>query len=98
MQGTFLPGMERKFLRMENCQVRNGYGLLPAPPRFLPEIAGILSICEREVLKLLLGWLSNEEIARRLYLSVTTVKKHRWNIYKKLGVSNLRELLAKLSR
>ncbi|WP_245963139.1 LuxR C-terminal-related transcriptional regulator [Thermodesulfitimonas autotrophica] len=31
-------------------------------------------------------------------MSTGTAKTHRRNIYQKLGVSNLRELLAKLSR
>jgi DNA-binding NarL/FixJ family response regulator len=42
--------------------------------------------------------LNNAEIAKRLYMSLGTAKTHRWNILRKLGFSNLRELLAKLSR
>lgn len=95
---TLATLIEREFLLLECYQARNGDGLLPAPTYLLPEIAEKLSTREQEVLHLLLSWLSDEEIARRLFLGSTTVKKHRWNIYQKLGVSNLRELLAKLSR
>ena len=41
---------------------------------------------EREVLRLLLEGASNREIARRLVLSVNTVKRHVYNLCGKLGV------------
>jgi RNA polymerase sigma factor (sigma-70 family) len=43
---------------------------------------------EREVLRLLLEGESNREIARRLVLSVNTVKRHVYNICGKLGVQS----------
>ena len=43
---------------------------------------------EREVLGLLLAGASNREIARRLVISVNTVKKHVYNICGKLGVQS----------
>jgi LuxR family maltose regulon positive regulatory protein len=43
---------------------------------------------EREVLRLLLEGASNREIARRLVLSVNTVKRHVYNISSKLGVQS----------
>jgi ATP/maltotriose-dependent transcriptional regulator MalT len=43
---------------------------------------------EREVLRLLLEGASNREIARRLVLSVNTVKRHVYNICGKLGVQS----------
>jgi LuxR family maltose regulon positive regulatory protein len=43
---------------------------------------------EREVLRLLLEGASNREIARRLVLSINTVKRHIYNICGKLGVQS----------
>jgi NarL family two-component system response regulator LiaR len=47
-----------------------------------------LSEREVEVLRLLAEGLDNNEIALRLYLSPTTVKRHVSTIFSKLGVSN----------
>ncbi len=43
---------------------------------------------ERDVLRLLLAGASNREIARRLVLSVNTVKRHVYNLCGKLGVQS----------
>ncbi len=47
-----------------------------------------LSPRETEVVDLILRGLSNKEIADRLFISVDTVKKHSYNVYRKLGVQN----------
>ena len=47
-----------------------------------------LSQRELEVLGLIAEGLSNAEIARRLYISLSTVKGHTTNIFGKLGVRN----------
>jgi LuxR family maltose regulon positive regulatory protein len=47
-----------------------------------------LSEREREVLQLIAQGLSNHEIAQRLFISLSTVKRHTANIYGKLGVHN----------
>ncbi|MGO0122470.1 LuxR C-terminal-related transcriptional regulator [Desulfothermobacter acidiphilus] len=94
---TLVARIEEGFLLAElrTCQ-RNGAA--PAPLRIPPEVAERLTAREREILKLLLEWLDDVEIAKRLYMSIGTAKTHRWNIYRKFGVRNLRELLAKLRR
>lgn len=50
--------------------------------------AHLLSIREREVLKLASSGLSNKEIAERLVISTNTVKFHLRGIYSSLGVHN----------
>ena len=54
----------------------------PSPPPLVEP----LSEREIEVLRLLADGLSNREIARKLFVTVGTVKWHLHNIYGKLGV------------
>jgi DNA-binding NarL/FixJ family response regulator len=52
---------------------------------------GNISARQREILELVVGGLSNAEIARRLYLSESTIKQHLRAAYKVLGVHNRTE-------
>lgn len=52
------------------------------------EILERLSTRERMVLELLVGGMTNKEIARSIALQEATVKIHVKNIYRKMGVSN----------
>jgi LuxR family maltose regulon positive regulatory protein len=73
-------------------------------PQQEPEIPGLkspisnmvepLSDREFDVLRLLVGGQTNQEIAQILCVSINTVKTHLKNIYGKLGVSNRREAVA----
>jgi DNA-binding NarL/FixJ family response regulator len=51
---------------------------------------------ERQILKRITEGASNKDIAEELNKSVRTIETHRFNIMKKLGVSNLVELLKKV--
>lgn len=53
---------------------------------------------EKEILRLIYDGIANKEIAKKLNKSVRTIETHRFNIMKKLDVSNITELLKKLDR
>jgi DNA-binding NarL/FixJ family response regulator len=57
-----------------------------------------LTRCEISVLRLLRGTLSLREIGQQLFVSVNTVKTHKTNIYRKLGVSTRCEAVIRASR
>lgn len=52
---------------------------------------------EKEIVFHIISGLSNDEIAVELKLSKHTVRTHRKNIYKKLGVSNVSQMIYKIS-
>ena len=54
-----------------------------------------LTARELEVLQLMAEGLSNRDIASRLFVGVTTVKKHSTNIFDKLDVSNRSQAVAR---
>ncbi len=55
----------------------------------------VLTPREKEILKHIVAGLSNQKIGANLYISKNTVDIHRTNIYRKLEVKNLKELLNK---
>ena len=68
----------------------------PTTPSKLPsEMIEPLSEREHEVLLLIAEGLSNREIAQRLFLSLSTIKVHTYNMYGKLGVHSRTQAVAK---
>jgi DNA-binding NarL/FixJ family response regulator len=57
------------------------------------EITEVLTMREREVLKLLAEGKRTKEIAAALYISPHTVRRHRSNIIEKLNIKNLADLV-----
>ena len=53
----------------------------------------ILSPREKEIVKLISEGLSSREIADSLNVSPRTIEAHRANIYRKLGMHNLADLI-----
>jgi LuxR family maltose regulon positive regulatory protein len=68
--------------------------VLPPPSPPTSSLAEPLTEREREVLRLLLDGASNREIARRLVVSVNTVKRHVYNLCGKLGVQSRNQAIA----
>jgi DNA-binding NarL/FixJ family response regulator len=52
------------------------------------DMAVVLTRREKEVLELIAGGLTNNEIAQKLFISVTTVDTHRKNLLAKFNVKN----------
>ncbi len=65
---------------------------------FSEEAVGVALLTRREgeVMRCVAAGLSNEEIARRLWIEVPTVRKHLEHVYEKLGVRNRTAAVAKL--
>lgn len=61
-------------------------------------VASVLSLREREVMRLVAQGLSNEEIGRSLSISVGTVKRHNTNIFTKLGANSRTDAVRKAGR
>jgi LuxR family maltose regulon positive regulatory protein len=80
-----VPDYVATLLRVFGEQNVSDVSLSSARPGMLVEP---LTEREREVLHLLLEGASNREIARRLVLSVNTVKRHVYNLCGKLGVQS----------
>jgi DNA-binding NarL/FixJ family response regulator len=58
-----------------------------------PGALATLTAREREILQLLVLGHTNKEVGRQLAVSVSTVKKHRENLQRKLGCSSAAELV-----
>lgn len=57
--------------------------------RLQPTTTATLSKREKQVLQLIVEEFTSEEMARRLFISISTVETHRANILGKLGVRNV---------
>jgi DNA-binding NarL/FixJ family response regulator len=67
------------------------------PAGFLPSSVK-LSSREKEIIKLILQGKGNREMAEQLFISELTIKTHRKNIYNKLDVKNVAELIGAVNK
>ena len=65
---------------------------LPERPKPIPH-GQTLTAKEKEVMKLIAQWETNEKIAEKLGIKITGLNSHRCNIMYKLGLSNAIEVL-----
>jgi DNA-binding NarL/FixJ family response regulator len=65
----------------------------PGEKKNAGEEAGQLTVSEMEIVRLISEGLTTKEIASRKYISFHTVITHRKNIFRKLGVSSVSELI-----
>jgi len=66
----------------------------PAQPAVQAAMIEPLTRREQQVLELLAQRMTAQEIAHKLVLSDQTVKRHRANVYQKLGVHSRRDAIA----
>ena len=58
-------------------------------------IPNLITTREKEIIHLIINEYSSKEIARKLYISITTVHSHRKNIRRKMGVKNVAGVVRK---
>jgi len=83
--------------------IASGFRLLPRRPSFTPGTAPLvtssaLSTRERELLELVASGLTNKSIARRLDLSINTVKYHLASVFAKLDARTRAEAVSEAAR
>ncbi len=81
-------------------RVLSGFGEPPRPAQVddalaAPAATQLLTARELVILRLIASGLRNQEIARKLFISPATVKRHVANIYNKLGVGHRTEALVR---
>jgi DNA-binding CsgD family transcriptional regulator len=89
--GTLVIETHRSALVVEATEGRSVLLLSERPPGM-----GTLTAREREVMRCVEDGLSNPEIAQRLWIQPTTVRKHLEHVFDKLGVRSRTAALAKL--
>jgi DNA-binding CsgD family transcriptional regulator len=96
LTGTAVRHLGKRRLHMENVRLEGkAYVLLTTRPA---RSAGPLSLTPREleVASMTCDGLTNRELAQALGLSIQTVKRHLYNVFRKTGVRNRVELVREL--
>ncbi|MBP2017195.1 DNA-binding CsgD family transcriptional regulator [Symbiobacterium terraclitae] len=82
--------------QLDTAAVRLQVGTAVAPEVVAHHLMGLLSRRELEVAQLALSGLPSREVARRLYVTVNTVKTHIRHILRKTGTSSRSDLIRRL--
>lgn len=93
----YASALQQAFPERQDTAGRRREAAAPAAGRQPPasELVEPLSAREHEVLRLIADGHSNQAIAERLVVAVSTVKKHVNNLYGKLGVQSRTQALAR---
>jgi LuxR family maltose regulon positive regulatory protein len=83
-------GFAGRILERFDAQLPRAAGTGLGAPAELP-----LTSSELAVLRFLPSHMTNQEIAEALFLSINTVKTHLRSAYRKLGVANRRQAIAR---
>ena len=86
---------ELKHIENMICDLMETNGILSDSETCLEKSISSFSLSEREadVLRLVADGRSNSEISEQIHVSVSTVKKHVYNIFNKAGVNSRAQLL-----
>ena len=83
--------IDKEFLQEVINETEKISYIYPDYMKYIPKQEVILTKRESEVLSLLCGECTTEEICEQLGLKPNALKKHNYNLYKKLGVTNRAE-------
>ena len=94
---TALPSVSREYVGRLLAAIRAGISppTTESPLEAASSLVEPLSERELEVLRLIASGASNREVARKLFVSLATVKTHLNNIYRKLGVRSRTQAVAR---
>ncbi|GAB3063803.1 response regulator transcription factor [Virgibacillus ainsalahensis] len=84
--------------KLKENPASNKYSIYLSPDKKKNEnhLINLLSKRESEIFDLILKGYTNDQISKKLWISINTVKKHLQNMYQRLGVPNRTSLIHKL--
>jgi len=94
MASVLVPYIDAAMRQMDHLPNQ----LTPASPPLLPEVVGILSNRESEIMEWVMMGKTNQDIGMILNISAFTVKNHLQRIFKKLDVLNRAQAVTEYNR
>ncbi|MDX2321618.1 MAG: LuxR C-terminal-related transcriptional regulator, partial [Moritella sp.] len=96
--GSQISTILKRYIKQETYQLYANRVLVAfghVEPSAVPVALELMTLREIEILKVLSKGLSNQAIADSLFISLETVKRHLYNIFKKLGTKNRQQAITK---